>query len=111
MRKVKTLSVPRSKAFKVPRGTTTILSGRKVKALHLYCHPLGKLKTPQLVGDIDKTRQMKKEAKSPGREAIPREESEPKEAKEKSEEAKGKDGAQLPILFRFTFLPFSFTFL
>ena len=40
---------------------------------------------------------------------IPEEEIE--EAKRKSWEAKGKDRAQLPILFRFAFLPFSFPFL
>ena len=36
----------------------------------------------EAIGGIDETRQMKKEAKSPGREAIPGEELEPKEAKQ-----------------------------
>ena len=35
----------------------------------------------EAIGGIDKTRQMKKETKCPGREAIPGEELEPKEAK------------------------------
>ena len=69
----------------------------------------------EAVGGIDEIRHMKKEAKSPGREAIPEEELEPEEAKPQGEvgpeEAKVKDRAQPPILFRFTFLHFSFTFL